>query len=66
MYKNTALIPDNPEDTGEDNCTTNHIDMLTDEGSVNLDIMMKTENNSCSDNLYVPQKTKHNRVTNRE
>lgn len=37
----------------EENCMANQVDMLTDEGLVKPDIMTKTEQNSCSDNLDV-------------
>ncbi|OEL26495.1 Serine/threonine-protein kinase RUNKEL [Dichanthelium oligosanthes] len=40
-------------DGNEDNCMVNQVDMLTDEGSVKPDIMMKTEQNSCSNNMDV-------------
>ncbi|KAJ1283149.1 hypothetical protein BS78_03G106800 [Paspalum vaginatum] len=52
--------PDNPgsaanekpqtTDGNEENCMANQVDTLTDEGSVKPDIM-KTEQNSCSDNM---------------
>nr|CAB3472713.1 unnamed protein product [Digitaria exilis] len=40
-------------DGNEENCMANQVDMLTDEGPVKPDTMMKTDQNSCSDNLDV-------------
>ncbi|ONM31074.1 Serine/threonine-protein kinase RUNKEL [Zea mays] len=46
---------ENPQstDANEENYMENQVDMLTDEGSVKPDIMVETEQNSCSDNLDV-------------
>ncbi|KAL6626484.1 hypothetical protein ACP70R_030210 [Stipagrostis hirtigluma subsp. patula] len=50
-----SLANEKPQatDGNEENCMINEVDMLTDEGSVKPDIVMKPEQNSGSDNLDV-------------